>query len=71
MLPTKFQVNWTFGSEEEAKNKFSRCRPWRPSSSSDWKDFSHFYLQVTDMFPVKFRVNLPFGSGEEAKNICS
>ena len=24
MLPTKFQVNWPFGSEEEAKNRFSR-----------------------------------------------
>ena len=24
MLPTKFQVNWPFSSEEEAKNRFSR-----------------------------------------------
>ena len=24
MLPTKFQVNWHFCSEEEAKNRFSR-----------------------------------------------
>ena len=24
MLPTKFQVSWLFGSEEEAKNRFSR-----------------------------------------------
>ena len=25
MLPTKFQVNWPFGSGEKAKNRFSRC----------------------------------------------
>ena len=29
MLPTKFPVNWPFGSEEEAKNTFSR---WPPGS---------------------------------------
>ena len=27
MLPTKFQVNWLFGSGGDAKNRFSRCRP--------------------------------------------
>ena len=27
MLPTKFQFNWPFGSEEEAKNRFSRWPP--------------------------------------------
>ena len=32
MLPTKFGVNWPFGSGEEAKNKFSR---WRLSWISD------------------------------------
>ena len=32
MLPTKFGVNWPFGSGEEAKNRFSR---WRPSRISD------------------------------------
>ena len=31
MLPTKFQVNWPFSSGEEAKNRFSRRLPWRPS----------------------------------------
>ena len=39
MLPTKFGVNWPFGSEEEVKNRFSR---WRPSWISDWNDFSDF-----------------------------
>ena len=42
MLPTKFRVNWPFGSGEEAKNRFSRWRPWRPSWISDRKDFSYF-----------------------------
>ena len=65
MLPNKFGVNWPFGSEEEAKNRFSR---WRPCWISDRHDFSYFYLQVTPMFPSKFGVNWPFGSGEEAKN---
>ena len=42
MLPTKFQVSWPFGSGEEAKNRFSRWHPWRPSWISDWNDFSYF-----------------------------
>ena len=71
MLPTKFQVNWPFGSGEKMKNRFSRWPPRRPSWISDWYDFSYhqvFYLQVTPMLPVEFQVNWPFGSGEEAKN---
>ena len=59
MLPTKFRVNWPFSSGEEAKNRFSRWRPWRPSWISN--------LQVTPMLPTKFGVNWPFGSGDEAK----
>ena len=39
MLPTKFQVNQPFGSEEETKNRFSRWMPRR---------------QVTPMLPTKF-----------------
>ena len=69
MLPSKFGVNWPFGSGEEAKNRFSRWRPWRPSWISDWHDLAIFDLQVTLMLPSKFGVNWPFGSGEEAKNI--
>ena len=42
MLPTKFGVNWPFGSGEEAKNRFSRWRPWWPSWISDRHDFSYF-----------------------------
>ena len=39
MLPSKFDVNWPFESEEEAKNRFSR---WRPSWISDRRGFSYF-----------------------------
>ena len=42
MLPSKFEVNWPFGSGEEAKNRFSRWRPWQPSWISDRHDFSYF-----------------------------
>ena len=65
MLPSKFGVNWPFGSGEEAK--------------IDFQDGGHFGfpigtilaifdLQVTLMVPSKFEVNWPLGSGEEAKN---
>ena len=39
MLPSKFGVNWPFGSGEEAKNRFSR---WRPFWISHRHDFSYF-----------------------------
>ena len=42
MLPTMFRVNWLLGSGEEAKNRFSRWRPWRPTWISDRHDFSYF-----------------------------
>ena len=38
-LPNKFGVSWHFGSEGEAKTRFSR---WRPSWISDRNDFSYF-----------------------------
>ena len=44
MLPTKFRVNWPFSSGEEAKNRFSRWLPWWPSWTSDWHDFSYFFI---------------------------
>ena len=43
MLPSKFGVNWPFGSGEEAKNRFSRWRPWRPSWISNRHNFSYFW----------------------------
>ena len=42
MLPSKLGVNWPFGSGEEAKNRFSIWRPWRPAWISDRHDFSYF-----------------------------
>ena len=43
MLPSKFGVSWPFGSGEEAKNRFSRWRPWQPSWISNRNDFSYFW----------------------------
>ena len=42
MLPTKFLVNWPFGSGEEAKNRCSRRLLWQPSWISDHNYFSYF-----------------------------
>ena len=61
MLPSKFGVNWPFGSGEEAKK-------------IDVQDGGHlgfpigtilaiFDLQVTLMLPTKYRVNWPRGVG--------
>ena len=44
MLPSKFGVNWPFGSGEEAKSRFSRWPPWRQSWISDRHDFSFFLI---------------------------
>ena len=41
MLSTKFQVNWPFSSAD-AKNRFSRWLPLRPSWISNPNDFSYF-----------------------------
>ena len=66
MLPIKFQLNWPFGSGEEANN-FSKWLPWRPSWISDWHDFSYFWSTSHPNVSYKFGVNWPFGAGEEAK----
>ena len=73
MLPTKFRVNWPFGSEEEAKNRFSRWLPWRPSWISDWHNFSYFWstshpnvsYQVWSqlVFQCRRRLNIDFQDG--------
>ena len=52
MLPTEFQVNWLFGSGEEAKNRFSR---WRPSGISDQNSFS--YLWSTSHPDASYKVS--------------
>ena len=63
MLPSKFGVNWPFGSGEEAKNRFSRWRSWWPSWISIGLILAIFDLQVTPMFPTKYLVNWPRGVG--------
>ena len=69
MLPTKFGVNWHFGSGEEAKNRLSRWQPWRPFWISDQNYLSCFDLLVNPILPIKFQDNRPFVSGEEVKKI--
>ena len=39
----KFQVNWPFGSGEEAKNRFPRRRPWSSFWISDQNAFNYFW----------------------------
>ena len=50
------QVNWPFGSGEEATYRFPI-----------WTGSAVFDLQVTLMLPIQFQVNWSFGSREEAK----
>ena len=61
MLHTKFQFNWSFGSGEEAKNRFSRWQLWRQSWIFDRNDFSYFRYKVTPTLPTKFQANWPSG----------
>ena len=71
MLPTKFQINWPFGSGEEAKIKFSRWPPLWPSWISVRNDFSHYLSTSQSDASYKVQVNWLFGVGGEAKNKCS
>ena len=68
MLPSKFGVNWPFGSGEEAKNRFQDGGHGGHLGFPIGTILAIFYLQVTLMLPSKFGVKWPFGSGEEAKN---
>ena len=68
MLPSKFGVNWPFGSREEAKKDFQDGRHGGHLGFPIGMILATFDLQVTLMLPSKFGVNWPFGSGEEAKN---
>ena len=68
MLPTKFRVNWPFGSEKKRKIDFQDgCHGAYPGFTIGMI-LAIFDLQVTSMLPTKFGVNWPFGSGEIAKN---
>ena len=68
MLPSKFGVNWPFGSGEEAKNNFQDGGHGGHLGFPIGMILAIFDLQVTLMLPSKFGVHWPFGSGEEAKN---
>ena len=58
MLPSKFGVNWPFGSGEEAKSRFSR---WRPSWISDRHDFSYFWC--TSHHDASYQVSSQLAQG--------
>ena len=68
MLPSKFGVNWPFGSGKEAKIDFQDGCHGGHLGFPIGMILAIFDLQVTPMLPSKFGVNWPFGSGEEAKN---
>ena len=53
MPPTKFQVKWPFGSEEEVKIDFQDGHLGFPIS----RILAISNLQVTLMLPTKFQVN--------------
>ena len=65
MLPTKIQVNWPFGSGEEAKNRFLR---WRPSWTSDWNEFSYFWSTSHPNASYQISRQLGFGFRRSKKN---
>ena len=68
MLPTKFQVNWPFGSGEKRKKDFQDGCHSGHLGFPIGTILAIFGLQVTAMLPTKFQVNLNFGSGDEVKN---
>ena len=70
MHPTKFQVNWIFGSGVKTKNIFLKLPPWQPSWISDRNGFS-FFLSIC-LPDVSYQVSSQMafsGSGAETKNI--
>ena len=71
MLPTKFGVNWPFGSGKKQKTVFQDgCHGAHPGFTIGMI-LVIFDLQVTPMPPTKFGVNRLFGLGVEAKNRSS
>ena len=58
MLPTNFQVSWTFGSEEEVKNRFSRWRLWWPSRISYQNDFRYIWSISHPNAPFQVLISL-------------
>ena len=68
MLPTKFGVNWPFGSVKKRKIYFQDGGHGGHLGFPIGTILAIFDLKVTPMLPTKFRVNWLFGSGEKAKN---
>ena len=69
MRPTKLQVNWPFGSGEEAKKiDFQDGRNGSHLGYPIGTILAIVDLPVTLMLPTKFRVNWPLSSREDAKN---
>ena len=65
LRPTKFPVNWLFGSGEEMNNRFSNGPHSGHLGFPIGTISAIFDLQVTLMIPTMFQVDWPFGSGEE------
>ena len=65
MVPTKFRVNWPFGSGE-AKNRFSKWPPGGHLGFPIRMLLAIFDLQLNPMLPTKFQVSWLLGS-EQAK----
>ena len=63
MLPTKFQVNWSFSSGEEVKSRFPRCHGGHLGFQIG-TILAIFDQRVTPMLPTQFQVIRPFGSEE-------
>ena len=63
MLPSKFGVNWPFGSGEEAKIDFQDGGQGGHLGIPIGTVLAIFNLQVTQMLPTEYRVNWPGGEG--------
>ena len=62
MLPTKFQVNWSFGSGEGAKKKKIEFQDYRYGGYLGFPIgtiLAIFDLKITPLLLTKFRVNGP------------
>ena len=68
MLPSKFGVNWPFGSGEKRKIDFQDGCHGGHLGFPIGTILATFDLQVILMLPSKFGVNWPFGSGEDVKH---
>ena len=68
MLPSKFQVNLSFGSGGEAKIDFQDGNCGGHLGIPIETILAFFNQQVTPMLPTQFQVNWPFGLGGEGKN---